>query len=253
MEGVGQTMEQAESCLRPGPLLNAYRAFAERNHCCVAGSVKLEDKGKIYNALAFIGPQGEWLGDYRKNFLTGGELQAGLTPGDAPAVVATPVGRLGGVICFDLNFDELRDAYRLLKPDVLCFSSYFHGEHLQRNWAYQCRCFLAAACKDNSSDIVDPLGRIVASTNFYGRIAWARVNLDRFVMHQDRNNARFADIRRKYGNQVQIDVAMALGVAVLYSLDNRRSAVEIAREFELIAIDDYFNDSRKKLQKKLRL
>ena len=67
-------------------------------------------------------------------------------------------------------------------------------------------------------------------------------------MHLDRNNGRFTDIRRKYGNQVQIDIGQPLGGAVLYSLDLRRSAVEIAREFELVEIDDYFKDSRMKLK-----
>jgi len=244
MESIGQTMKQAESFSHPGPILNAYRGFAERNNCCVAGSVKLEDNGKIYNALAFIGPKGELLGDYRKTYLTRGELEMGLISGDGAKVIETPAGRLGGAICFDLNFDDLRDAYQRLEPDVLCFSSYFHGGHLQQNWAYQCRCYFAAACKDNTSDIIGPLGRVIASTNFYGRIVWARVNLDRFIMHQDTNNTRFSDIKRKYGNRVQIDSDSRLGTAALYSLDDHRSAVEIAREFGLIEINEYFKQSR---------
>lgn len=249
MESVGQTMEQAESYSRPGPILDAYRGFAERNNCCVAGSVKLEDNGKIYNALSFIGKGGEFLGDYRKTYLTGGELAKGLIPGDGAKVIETPAGRLGGAICFDLNFDELRDAYQRLKPDVLCFSSMFHGGHLQQNWAYQCRCYFAAACKDHTSDILDPHGRVIASAGFYARIAWARINLDRFVMHQDTNNTRFSNIKRKYGNRAQIDVDSRLGTAILFSLDDHRSADEIAREFGLIEINDYFKQSRQALSR----
>jgi len=239
MESVGQTMAQAESAKKPGPMFSAYRNFAMRNKCTIAGSIKLEDDGKIYNALVYIGPDGELLGDYRKTFPTQGELKDGHSAGNGATVVNTPAGRLGGVICFDLNFDELRDAYRKLRPDVLCFSSMFHGGHLQQNWAYQCRCYFASACKDNTSDIVDPHGRILNSTNFYNRIAWARVNLDRFYMHQDGNNTSFPDIRRKYGNKVLIDTAPDLGTAVMYSLADEISAPEIAREFGLVGIDDY--------------
>ena len=247
MESVGQTMEQAESAKKPGPMFNAYRDFAMRNKCTIAGSIKLENGGKIYNSLAFIGPDGTLLGDYRKAFPTDRELAAGLSAGNGATVVNTPAGRLGGVICFDLNFDELRDGYRKLRPDVLCFSSMFHGGHLQSNWAYQCRCYFASACKDNTSDILDPHGRILNSTNFYNRIAWARVNLDRFYMHQDGNNVKFPDIRRKYGNKVLIDTASDLGTAVMYGLTDEVSAPEVAKEFGLVDFDDYLGAARKAL------
>ncbi len=250
MAMLGQTMSQAESLERPGPLFAAYREFARRNRCTIAGSLKLKDGAEIYNALVFIGPDGMLLGDYRKKFLTPDELKQGLTPGNGARVVETPAGRLGGVICFDLNFDALRNEYRDLHPDILCFSSMFHGGHLQANWAYQCRCFLAAACKDNTSNIMDPLGRLINSANFYSRISWARINLDRFIMHQDGNIAHFPDIRRRYGNKVLIDAAPDLGVAVLYALDHDTSAVTVAQEFGLVGIDDFFSSCCRTLERK---
>ncbi len=239
MEAIGQTNAQAENPSNPGPIYNAYRDFAMRNKCTVAGSIKLEDAGKIYNALAFIGPEGEFLGDYRKTHLTTGEVNEGLSPGSGPVVVDTPAGRIGGVICFDLNYDKLRNGYHDLKPDILAFSSMFHGDHLQRNWAYQCRSFLASACKDNSSDIVDPLGRVIATVSYYGRIVCSRINLDRFIMHQDENVNRFADIQRKYKNEIKIDYNPILGIAALYSESPKLSAATVAHEFNLVALDDY--------------
>ncbi len=236
---VGQTMEQAEKISKPGPLLCVYQEFAAKNRCTVAGSIKLADGGKVYNAIAFIGPDGTVLGNYRKTYPTAGELYDGIKPGSGATVVDTPAGRLGGVICYDLNFNDLRDAYRPLRPDVLCFSSMFHGGHMQADWAFQCRCFFAAACKDNSSDITNPLGRNLASTNFYGRIVRARVNLDRLVL-KAAHYAEFADVYRKYGDEVSIERDMRLGAAVLYSQSDRRSAAEIAKEFGLEDIDAHF-------------
>jgi predicted amidohydrolase len=244
MESIGQTVDDAEQLDRPGPFLETYRKFAEANHCCVAGSAKIEDAGKVHNALVFFGPDGGILGDYRKTFLTEGEVARGMSPGTGAQVIESPAGRLGGIICFDLNFDELKAAYQGLRPDILCFSSMYNGGHVRATWAYDCRCFLAAACKDNSSQIVDPVGSIVAEANYFTRIARARVNLDRFVMHQDRNMARFPDIYRKYPHEAIIDQRSELGVAVLYSLSADRSAEQIAAEFELTRLDDYFTESR---------
>ncbi len=245
MESIGQTIEQSENSDKPGPMYNAYRDFAIHNKCTVAGSIKLEDEGKVYNALAFISPEGKFLGDYRKTYLTTREVDMGISPGSGPVVVDTPAGRIGGVICFDLNYDNLRDGYHDLKPDVLAFSSMFHGDHLQQNWAYQCRSFLASSCKDSSSDIVDPLGRVIASMNYHGRIVRSRINLDRFMMHQDYNCERFADIQRKYKDEVKIDYNPIIGIAVLYSESPKRSAAEIAGEFDLVELDDYLHDSEK--------
>lgn len=239
MEAIGQTHAMAESPERPGPLYDAYRGFALRNRCTVAGSIKLADQGKVYNAIVFIGPDGNCLGDYRKAYPTPCEEKGGITRGPGARVVDTPAGRLGGVICFDLNFDALRDQYRDLRPDILVFSSMFHGDHLQPNWAYQCRSFLLTACKDNSSDILDPMGRNLASVNYHGRIVRSRVNLDRFLMHQDHNMEHFADIRRKYQSEVTIEINPKLGCALLYSESPDRTASQIAAEFNLVSLDSY--------------
>jgi hypothetical protein len=241
MAAVGQKMDQAESVSKPGRLLRAYQEIAEANRCTVAGSIKLEDGGKVYNAIGFVGPDGEVLGDYRKTFPTPGELKQGIFPGDGAKVIETPAGRLGGVICYDLKFDDLRDQYHLLRPDVLCFSSFFHGAHTQANWAFKCRSFFAAACKDLSSDIINPLGRNLASTSYYGRIARARVNLDRFITGAGGFYAEFADIYRKYQDEVVIEKDLGLGVSVLYSQSEQRSAAEIAKEFGLVDIDEQFS------------
>ena len=238
MASRGQTVGEAESPEHPGMMFELYRGFARDNHCVVAGSVKLKKNGRVYNSLIYLDGDGKLLGDYDKTHLTADELAAGMTPGTGARVVETPAGRLGGVICFDLNFDGLRLAYAKLKPDILCFSSMYQGGFLQQNWAYRCRAFWAAACKDYTSSVLDPLGRVLAQTDFYGRIARATVNLDRFVMHQDYNEHKFADILREYGPQVRIDRASDLATAVLYS-DCSYSAAAIAAKYELTAIDDY--------------
>ncbi len=67
-------------------------------------------------------------GCYHKVNLTAyGEIPAGLTSGAGPVVVETDIRRLGGIVCFDLNFEEIRRQYRALRPDILCFARMYHG------------------------------------------------------------------------------------------------------------------------------
>ena len=244
MESVLQTVETAESVENPGRLMQSYMDFARRNRCVVAGSIKLAEGGHVYNALVYIGQEGEYLGDYRKSFLTYREVEMGLTPGKGAVVVETPVGRLGGAICYDLNFYELWAEYRALNPDIMLFSSMYHGGLMEAAWAYQCRCFFVAACKDNTSDILDPLGRFLTNASFHTLISFARINLDRTMMHLDRNMEKFPAIRRKYGKGVRIDTAPDLGVALLYCERTDLSAADIVQEFELIPLDVLFEQSR---------
>lgn len=244
MESVGQGVEDAEDPARPGAFLGAYAAFAIRNRCTVVGSVKLRVDGRVHNAQALVGPDGAVIGCYRKTCLTAGELAAGMSPGGGAVATPTPAGLIGGAICFDLNFPELRDAYRRLRPDVIAFSSMYHGGHVQAAWAYETRAFFAGAVKDCQSEIRDPLGRVLASANGYSLIARTRIDLDRIVVHLDGNQDRFPAILRAWGAGVRIEAAADLGVALVTCLRDDRTVADLIREFALVPLDDYLEASR---------
>lgn len=245
MESVGQRMEDAEDICQPGRMLQLYMATARNNRCTVVGSVKLREASGIYNAQVMIGPDGVVLGRYRKSFLTSGELAAGMSCGPGAEVVATPAGRIGGAICFDLNYPELRAAYARLVPDVMAFSSMYHGGHVQQSWAYETRAYFVGACKDVLSEIRDPLGRVLASANGYSRVAVARVNLDRVVVHLDRNQDLFPDIQRRYRTGVRIEAAGDLGVALVACEADDLTMTDVLRDFPLTPLDAYLDAARR--------
>jgi predicted amidohydrolase len=246
VEAYAQTIEQAEEVGRPGPLLRLYGEFARQQQCHVAGSVKIRENGCVYNSIAFVGRDGRVLGCYHKvNLTTYGEIPAGLKSGTGPVVVETDIGRLGGIVCFDLNFEEIRQQYRALKPDILCFASMYHGGFMQQLWAYECQGFFVAALPFMGAAILDPFGRPEAMTDCYNSVAKATVNLDRAMVHLDLNRPKFAEIERKYGDDVRIDIPANLGPALVYSESDKRTAMDIVREFGLELLDDYFERSIK--------
>lgn len=245
VESLAQTMDQAESLDRPGEVLSRYRRFARSQRCVVAGSVKLEERGRIYNAMAFIGPDGEPRGRYFKTYLTDGELEMGLTPGSGAGVVDTEAGRFGGAICFDLNFRELCDAYASQRPDVICFASMYHGGLMQSQWAYACRSFFIAALPFHGGAILNPLGQSVTQTDCYNPIAEAVLELDRAVIHLDFNREKFPDMLRRYGRQISLEIPANIGSAILSGLDpNGPTAMEIVEREQLLLLDDYLTRSR---------
>ncbi|MCC7519305.1 MAG: carbon-nitrogen hydrolase family protein [Verrucomicrobiae bacterium] len=243
IEALAQTVEQAEDPARPGPLLQTYMEFAAKERCHVAGSVKLLADGRPRNSVAFLGSKGEFLGAYHKTFLTRQEIEEGLVPGHGPVIIPTAIGKLGGVICFDLNFNELRLRYAALKPDVLVFPSMYHGGLMQKMWAYSCRAFFVSALYFDGGGILDPLGEPLALTDGYNPAAFARINLDRVVVHLDFNRDKFPEILRKYGDEVRIVIPPNLAPALIYSESEKRSATDLVREFGLQLLDEYLEES----------
>ena len=250
VEAFGQRVDTAEETDRPGPFLRKYMAFAKTEKCHVAGSVKTTRGGKGYNSIVFIDPKGDVLGVYDKCNLTQPEIEWGMSPGSEAVVVESAIGRLGGVVCFDLNFEWLRFKYRALKPDILCFASMYHGGLTQAFWAYECRSFLVSALPMENCGILDPLGRQLAATTCYSSVARARINLDRAIVHLDFNRDKFPEIERKYRGEVSIQIPPHLGPAIIYSESPKLTALDIVEEFKLEPLDDYMARSLKLNSKK---
>ncbi len=239
VESFGQDVDDAEEIARPGRFLSMYLDYAASAKTCLAGSIKLRDRGQAYNSIVFVGPDGV-LGAYHKTHLTQPEIDRGLASGPGAVAVDTPVGRLGGAVCFDLNFDSLCREYAALRPDIICFSSNYHGGLMQAVWAYKCRAFFASALYFHGCGILDPFGRPLALSDCYTVNPRARINLDRAMVHLDYNRARFPDIERKYRDEVAIDIPPNIGSALIYSNTDKRSAMDLVREFGLELLDDYF-------------
>ncbi|NQU43163.1 carbon-nitrogen hydrolase family protein [bacterium] len=248
VEAFGQTPETAEVVGNPGPFLSLYSEHARKMDSWIAASVKLREGDHVYNSLAFIDRQGAIAGVYHKTFLTETELNGGLTPGPGPRVFETEIGRLGGAICFDLNYHPLRMGYKPLRPDILCFASMYHGGLMQQMWAYDCRACFVAALPFIGGGILDPFGRSVEENHCYTqgtpfRAAIGRVNLDRAMVHLDRNRGKFPDILRKYKDEIEISIPANVGPALILSLSDRISAQDVVKEFQLQLLDDYFEES----------
>src|SRR5699024_11117465 len=121
----------------------------------------------------------------------------------------------GLTICFDLNFEELREKYANSKPDILLFSSTYHGGLMQPYWAYTCRThFVGSIGNFLPSPIISPMGQQIDSTTNYHSFATATVNLDCEVVHIDYHRKKFQEIKRKYGPKVTINDSGYLGVVL---------------------------------------
>jgi hypothetical protein len=216
---------------------------ARENNCYIIYSAyRIMPDGSKRNSSVLIDRKGNVVGIYNKNHPTIGEIENGTLCGKDAPVFECDFGRVAMAICFDLNFDELRLKYAKAKPDLIIFSSMYHGGLMQSYWAYSCRCHFvgAIAGRATPSEIRNPLGQVIASNTNYFDFAVAKVNLDCKLAHLDYNWERLRKLKAKYGPKVTILDPGCLGSVLISSEHETISVDDMIKEFDIELLDDYF-------------
>lgn len=137
-EHVRSVEEWTKVALRiPGPELEPLANFARENQAYVGGGTMEYDPqypGRWFNSAFLFGRKGELLLRYRK--VNGADVQGHTTYSTPPGlydlyvktegsedaifpVVDTPIGRLGLINCYDINFPEMIRTYAMRGAEVL--------------------------------------------------------------------------------------------------------------------------------------
>ena len=233
---------------RGSRILDVFKETAKQHRCYIAypSAYEMPD-GTFRNSMLLIDREGEITGIYHKNHLTILESERrGYLYGKEPAVFETDFGKVACTICFDLNFEELRLQYEAAKPDLILFSSAYHGGFMQSYWAYSCRAHFVGSINTMKSPctILSPLGEVLGASSNYFPFVTKTINLDCAVIHLDFNRNKFNEIKKKYNTLVSIETPPYLGAALLSSESDQFNVSDIIAEFDLEVIDDYFDRSR---------
>jgi predicted amidohydrolase len=138
----------------PGPEIERIGDAAAQAQATVVIGVneREETGGTLYNTLCYIGSDGSLLGKHRKLVPTLGErLIWGRGDGSDLEVYSTPVGRLGGLICYEHQMAPAR--YALCGLGVQVHASVWPGyaklhpivDAATRHLAYENACFVVVA------------------------------------------------------------------------------------------------------------
>ncbi|MBN2309938.1 MAG: carbon-nitrogen hydrolase family protein [Candidatus Hydrogenedentes bacterium] len=218
-----------------------FAGVAEKNGCYIAYSAarELED-GTWRNSTQIIDRSGNVSGIYNKNHVVIEETtQAGILCGKDAPVFQCDFGTVACAICFDLNFDELRLKYVQARPDLILFSSMYHGGLMQAYWAYSCRAHFVGAIAGDQSAIISPVGECIASTTNYFDFTTATVNLDCRVVHLDHHWDKLGAMRDKYGSKVRVSDPGHLGCVLISAEAEDLTVKGLLDEFEIATWDEY--------------
>lgn len=241
------TMEERKEyyTYRGNQIRDFFADVAQKHKCYIAYSAarKLED-GTYRNSTQLLDRSGNVVGIYNKNHVVPAETTKGgiLAGKDAP-VFETDFGRVCMAICFDLNFHELLEKYAVQRPDLIIFSSMYHGGLMQGYWAYHCRSYFVGSIAGAENTIINPLGDTVAhSTNYYPWISHS-VNLDYQVVHLDENWGKLQKLREKYGPKVNVYDPGYVGAVLVSSEHESVTSEDMIKEFDIELWDHYYDRS----------
>lgn len=179
--------DRAESI--PGPATNQLGRAAKKNNIWVVASLNEKVGDVVYNTAVLIDRKGNLAGKYRKVHLPREEWKQGVRPGDQYPVFQTDFGKVAVQICYDWFFPEPESIFALKGAEIIFAPTWgntlpdvdgcVNGETTFRVRARDNGVYMVPCVYDGNSMVIDPMGRILASSNGKTGIFWAEIDLNK--------------------------------------------------------------------------
>ena len=165
----------------PGPTTESLGALARQLNSYIVAGLYERVAPAVYNTAVLIDRSGKVAGSYRKTHLPREEWEAGLTPGDSYPIFETDFGKVGLMICWDLQFPEPWRALGLQGAELILLPIWGGSETLLRARAIENHAFIVSSSYDMKSCVVAPDGEILTEATTAAPVATADVYLDRKI------------------------------------------------------------------------
>jgi len=181
------TEDVAESI--PGPVTKQLGDAARRNHIWVVAGITEREGNVVYNTAVLLDRQGQIAGRYRKVHLPREEWTKGIRPGDTYPVFETDFGTIAVQICYDWFFPEATAAFALKGAEIVFAPTWGNtlpdadgkvdGQSTFRVRARDNAVYMVPSVYSGNSLVIDPMGRILASSKGKEGVFWADIDLDK--------------------------------------------------------------------------
>jgi predicted amidohydrolase len=173
----------------PGPYTDRLAQAAKRNRIwVVAGLIERADD-IVYNTAVLFDRTGSIAGKYRKVHLPREEWRKGITPGLDYPVFHTDFGTIAIQICYDWFFPEPETVFALHGAEIIFAPTWGNtlpdtdgrvdGETTFRVRARDNGVYMVPSVYDGDSLIIDPMGRILASSEGRETLVTATIDLNK--------------------------------------------------------------------------
>jgi len=193
--------EIAESI--PGPTTERLGEVARQKKAYIVAGIYEREGAAIYNTAILLDRAGQLIGKYRKVYLPREEIEGGLTPGNDYPVFNTDFGKVGVMICWDLQYADPARALALRGAEMILMPIWGGNESLGKARAIENRVFLVSSGYDYPTYIMDPDGELLAIAKEDRTVAQATIDLSR--RYED---TWLGDMRERFMKELRLDVPL---------------------------------------------
>ncbi|MFH1070127.1 MAG: carbon-nitrogen hydrolase family protein [Candidatus Glassbacteria bacterium] len=186
----------------PGPTTEMLGEVARKYGMYIVGAMGERDGHAVYNTAVLIDRQGRVAGKYHKVYLPREEIEAGCTPGNSYPVFDTDFGRIGMMICWDLQYVDPARSLAVQGAEIVFCPIWGGNAVLAQARAIENQVFLVtSAYSDLPTAIYSHWGAILAEAKERPSVAWLDLDLnERFP------NEWLGDMRNRFMRERRADV-----------------------------------------------
>jgi predicted amidohydrolase len=162
----------------PGPSTTYMAGVASAHHVNIAFGMVERIGNVLFNTAVLIDRNGNIVGKHHKVQLPLAEAAGGLAPGDSVPVFDTDFGRVALLICQETSFPEPAREAALQGAEMLLVPIWGGKAALVHARAIENGIYVAASGYDYASEVVDPLGTVLASVTINNGPKAAVANID---------------------------------------------------------------------------
>jgi predicted amidohydrolase len=238
--------DEVDSCgvfgMLPQSGLGQVAAAAARHSVNIIYGTFASMKGRpgcYRNCSVFIGRDGRVLGHYCKRRPVEEELQMGVIPGARPVVIESDCGRVGLLVCFDINWQNLWAETAALGCDFIVWISAFEGGVPLNSYAWTHKLPIVSAVYPYHAKIVDMTGRVISQTSRWHRLASWDMPLQRALCHTDHQPLVLQQLQRDGGRNVRVTAFTEEHVFLVEVLDSSLDLRSLLERHNVVTYSDY--------------
>lgn len=178
--GTGKSYWEVGESL-PGPTSERLGSLAKELKSYIVAGIYEKVGGVLYNTAILVGRDGKLVGKYRKTHLPREEWEAGITAGDEYPVFETDFGKVGLIVCWDVQFPEPARAMARKGAELLLLPIWGGNETLAKARAIENHVFLVSSSYDMKTFVVDPEGKVLEEASKDQPFVTAELHLDKKI------------------------------------------------------------------------